>query len=323
MLLLLCGACRYEHTPNVGDEGKTSGAGVDSLSFYLTHHYWLDYNFQTTDSLQLLSVPPVATMTDYTLLLPDTVRIEKKADLVVADVLYVPSDSIDSVWVKVAHDQFTQGWTREKELLDCAVPDDPISKFIYHFSGKRTAVVYALITLALLFWLIQRARCKPRRMVHFRDIPSFYPTLLCLSFSGAACLYGSMQKFVPTTWEEFYFHPTLNPFHPDLPLILAFFIASVWFTLVIGIAVVDEVRRQHDVGSDLSYLATLGAVCIVDYLIFSLTTPYYIGYALFVAYCVFAVRAYLKNRPTHWACGVCGRQITRRGKCPFCGAVNQ
>ena len=31
-------------------------------------------------------------------------------ELVVAAFAIIPEDSIDSVWVKVAHDQLTQGW---------------------------------------------------------------------------------------------------------------------------------------------------------------------------------------------------------------------
>ena len=276
-------ACYYSH-PNKQDHWTVTGEGaVDSVNFYIAHHYWTGYNFQATDSLALVAPPSLNDMAEYDHQLFDTVQLKKSDKLVVAQVIYVPSDSTDSVWVKVARDQLTQGWIHESELLARVVPDDPISKFIYYFSGTRSVMVICVLALASLFGLIQYFRHKHYRLVHFHDIPSFYPTLLCLCVSGSAALYGSMQRFVPDTWVEFYYHPTLNPFEPQLPLILALFIASVWTILIVAVAVVDELRRQPDLGDRLAFLSSLGAVCVVLYLVFTLTTPSYIGYALLVA----------------------------------------
>lgn len=296
---------------------------VDSVNFYISHHYWTGYNFQTTDTLHVMTAPPLQGLPDYGAMLNDTVRIESGDPLVVAKVMYVPTDSTDSVWVKVARDQLTQGWVRESDLLTHAVPDDPISKFISYFSDTRSVYVLSALGLAVLFWLIQSVRHKRFRMVHFNDIPSFYPTLLCLCVSGSAALYGSIQRFVPSTWVEYYYHPTLNPFNSDLPLIMALFIASVWVLLIVGVAVVDEIRRQPDLGDNLSYLASLGGMCMVLYLLFTLTTPIYIGYILLVAYWAFAIRQYLRHQPSHLLCGVCGKPIPKRGICPHCGAINE
>lgn len=323
LMLVTLTACYYSHPNKTDHWTAASEDAVDSVNFYIAHHYWTGYNFTTTDSLRLLTAPPLAGLPDYGALPDDTVKLGRGEELVVARVLYVPADTVDSVWVKVARDQLSQGWVHESTLLDHVVPGDPISKFIYHFSGKRSAVMLTLIGLALLFWLIQRLRHKPGRIVHFRDIPSFYPTLLCLCVSGSAALYGSMQKFVPATWVEFYFHPTLNPLNRQLPLILALFIASVWVMLIVAVAVVDELRRQPDLGDRLSYLASLGGVCVVLYLVFTLTTPLYIGYPLLVAYWVFAIRQYWRHRPTHLVCGVCHQPLQHKGICPHCGAMNR
>lgn len=320
---LLMQSCYYSH-PNQTDHWTVAHEGaVDSVNFYIAHHYWTGYNFQATDSLLLQTAPPLKSMPDYGTLLNETVSIGPRDELVVARVKYVPNDTVDSVWVKVARDQLTQGWIHEKALLERVVPNDPISKFIYHFSGKRTGVVLVILGLAVAFGLVQVFRRKHYRMVHFRDIPSFYPTLLCLCVSGSAALYGSIQRFVPTTWSEFYFHPTLNPLNPDIPLILSLFIASVWLMLIVAVAVVDELRRQADLGDNLAYLASLGGVCMVLYLVFTLTTPLYIGYPLLVAYWVFAIRKYWINQPSHLLCGICGRSIPHKGKCPHCGAMNE
>lgn len=321
--LFVLTACYYSHPNKTDHWTAASDDAIDSVNFYIAHHYWTGYNFTSTDSLRLLTAPPLDNLPDYGALPNDTITIPSHQQLVVARLLYVPRDTTDSVWVKVAHDQLTQGWIHESALLDKVVPNDPISKFIYHFSGKRSAVVLTLLGLALLLWLIQRLRHKPGRMVHFRDIPSFYPTLLCLCVSGSAALYGSMQKFVPATWVEFYFHPTLNPLNRDLPLILALFIASFWVMIIAAVAVVDEVRRQPDLGDRLSYLTSLGGVCVVLYLVFTLTTPLYIGYPLLVAYWIFAIRQYYRHRPTHLVCGVCHHPLQHKGICPHCGALNE
>ena len=316
-------ACYYSH-PNKQDHWTVTGEGaVDSVNFYIAHHYWTGYNFQATDSLALVAPPSQNDMAEYDRQLFDTVQLKKSDKLVVAQVIYVPSDSTDSVWVKVARDQLTQGWIHESELLARVVPDDPISKFIYYFSGTRSVMVICVLALASLFGLIQYFRHKHYRLVHFHDIPSFYPTLLCLCVSGSAALYGSMQRFVPDTWVEFYSPPTLTPFEPQLPLILALFIASVWTILIVAVAVVDELRRQPDLGDRLAFLSSLGAVCVVLYLVFTLTTPYYIGYALLVAYWVWAIRRYYRHKPSHLLCGMCRRSIPQKGRCPHCGAWNE
>lgn len=323
LVAMLFASCYYSH-PNKGDQWtSTDERVVDSATFYVKHHYWTGYNFKTIDSLALQTAPPAEDLSDYINMWNDTVRIKKRDELVVAHIRYVPTDTVDSVWVKVARDQLTQGWIHESELLERVVPNDPISKFIYYFSDRRSVFVLSLVGLILLFWLVQSVRHKRFRIVHFRDIPSFYPTLLCLCVSGSAAIYGSLQRFVPATWVEFYYHPTLNPFNTELPVILALFIASVWFMLISAVAVIEEVRRQSDIGDTLSYLASLGGVCMVLYLVFTLTTPLYFGYPLLALYWFFAIRQYIKHKPSHLLCGVCQRSISGKGRCPHCGAMNE
>ena len=201
--------------------------------------------------------------------------------------------------------------------------EGPISKFIHRFSRGRSFYVVCCFGIAVAFLLLQLFRHKHLRMVHFRDISSFYPTLLCITVSGGAALYGSIQRFVPETWEEFYFHPTLNPLHPDLPLILALFIASVWTMIIVGVAVVEELRRQPDLGDGLAYLASLGGVCMLLYLVFTQTVPLYFGYPLLLAYWAWAVMRYVRHRPSHFLCGNCNNPIpTGTDICPKCGMRN-
>lgn len=327
LVTLFLSGCYYSHSGEVDNHLEPGKGGIDSVDFYIAHHYWTDFNFEATDSLQLIASSPITglkSLSDYrTLVVSDTVRIKRGDPLVVARIMTVPGDTIDSIWVKVARDQMSQGWIRERTLLEKTVPNDPISKFIDAFSGGRTIVVFCILGVAVFFWLLQSMRHKRFRMVHARDIPSFYPTLLCLCVSGSAALYGSIQRFIPETWVEFYYHPTLNPFNAELPLIMALFIASVWILLIVAVAVVDEMRRQPDFGDTLQYLASLGGVCMVLYLVFTLTTPIYIGYPLLILYWAFAIRQYLRHKPSHLLCGICGRSIPGKGRCPHCGAINE
>jgi hypothetical protein len=128
---------------------------------------------------------------------------------------------------------------------------------------------------------------KGARIVHFNDIPSFYPTLLCLLVASSAVIYSSIQLFAPETWRHFYYHPSLNPY--ALPWSLGLFVCSVWALVIVAIATVDDVRRLLRLGETILYLAGLAAVCAVVYVIFSVTTLYYIGYPLLIVYYVFAI----------------------------------
>lgn len=323
LLCLFLTGCYYSHPNRIDHWTSGNENSVDSVAFFISHHYWTGYNFQTTDSIRIQSAPTLIGAEEQNVLSNDTLSIRQGEQLVVARVMYVPQDTVDSVWIKVARDQLTQGWIHESKLLSNVVPDDPISKFISYFSDSRSVYVISIFGLTILFWLIQSVRHKTFRIVHFRDIPSFYPTLLCLCVSASAALYGSIQRFIPITWVEFYYHPTLNPFNSSLPAILSLFIASVWLMLIVGVAVIEEIRRQPDLGDNLSYLASLAGVCMVLYLIFTLTTPFYIGYPLLVAYWIFAIRQYIKHQPSHLLCGVCGKTIPHKGRCPHCGAINK
>ena len=260
---------------------------LDSLSFQSTHHYTLNYNFLVSaDSLELLSQQPEEKMSD---MLTDTFSVYKHEHLVVADIRMIPTDSIDSVWVEVANAQMVFGWAHESELLKNVVPDDPISQFISVFSDIHLLVF--LIFTILILWIyiirkvIQRKANVP--LVHFNDIGTLYPSVLCVIVACAATFYASIQMFAPEMWRPFYYHPTLNPF--SVPFLLSIFLCSAWAILIVGIATIDDVFHHLDLGEALIYLGGVGAVCALNYLVFSILTLYYVGYPLLVVYIVFAL----------------------------------
>ncbi len=93
--------------------------------------------------------------------------------------------------------------------------------------------------------------------------------------------------------------------------------------LIIGLAMIDDVRRLLKSGEALLYISGLGAVCAVNYIVFSVLTLYYIGYPLLIVYIYYAFRIYLRKTRETYYCGNCGVRLHRKGRCPQCGAVNE
>ena len=289
----------YNRGPITPDAWNLTEQQLDSISFYTTHHYTQNYNFIVTgDSLVVVAQEPgamaipdvVSTLNSNLSPLTslDSITLRRNERIVVADIMTVASDTIDSVWVKVARDQLTFGWIHEKELLAKVSPDDPISQFIDLFSNVHLLVFLAFCVVVVAAYGVRRLMRRGAKIVHFNDIPSFYPTTLCLLVASSAVLYSSIQLFGPESWRHFYYHPSLNPF--GLPIHLGLFVSSVWAIIIVGIATVDDVTKHLPLGGAVLYLGGLTAVCAVDYVIFSITTLYYIGYPLLIAYYIFALR---------------------------------
>lgn len=290
-------AC-YNRGPITPDAWNLTEEQLDSISFYTTHHYTQNYNFVVTgDSLVVIAqepgampIPEVASLNPPHSSLHEfpSITLRKHERIVVADIMTVPSDTVDSVWVKVARDQLTFGWIHENELLAKVSPDDPISQFIDLFSDVHLLVFLAFCVVIIAAYGVRRLMRRGAKIVHFNDIPSFYPTALCLLVASSAVLYSSIQLFGPESWRHFYYHPSLNPF--GLPLHLGLFVSSVWAIIIVAIATVDDVTKHLPLGSAVLYLGGLTAVCAVDYVVFSITTLYYIGYPLLIVYFIFALR---------------------------------
>lgn len=241
--------------------------------------------------------------------------------LVVAETLIIPEDSVDSVWVKLARDQFTMGWTHQRTFLESVVPDDPISQFIHLFSVRHLLVFAIIFALSLIVLLWQVFSSKRPHVFFLRDILSPYPTFLLITLAASALLYAGIQHYVPETWVLYYYHPTLNPF--GLPLILSLFLCSVWLLLVLAIATIDEVLRQISTGEGFMYLLSFLGCCILCYLLFTLAAlspgASYILYALFV---LILLLRYFRHSRARYICGSCGKRMQSLGKCPHCGAEN-
>ena len=313
LVVLLLTSC-YNQGQQTPDAWDLTDRQLDSISFSTTHHYTRNYNFVVTAS----QLPLADAMPDYAF---DTLYVTKGDRIVVADIQTLPTDSIDSVWVKVAHDEMIQGWIRESQLLNGVSPADPISQFIDFFSDTHLLIFLAFCVVVGGTYAMRRLLRRRAYIVHFNDIDSPYPTILCLLVAASATLYASIQLFGAESWRHYYFHPSLNPF--ALPLHLALFVASVWALVIVTIAAVEDTFRQlHTTFDALLYLAGLASVCAVNYVVFSIFTLYYIGYLLLLAYVVFALYRYYHAAHCHYLCGHCGAKLHAKGPCPHCGMVN-
>jgi len=318
VMILMLNSC-YHQNPETSDAWIVTEEQMDSISFYTTHHYTQNYNFMVTaDSLRLIVQQPSELLSE---MLVDTIAVYHDDRLVVADIMTLPSDTIDSVWVQVARDQMTIGWIREKEMLPGVAPDNPISQFIDFFSDTHLLLMlafWAVVAAIYTIWALTRRNAK---IVHFNDIPSFYPTLLALFVAASAVFYSTIQLAAPDSWRHYYYHPTLNPF--AAPLHLSVFIVSVWGLLLISLAAVDDIRRHLSLGETILYGLGLMGVCAINYVVFSISTLYYIGYPLLILYAYLAIRQYVHKSRAAYFCGRCGEKLYHKGVCPHCGAINE
>ena len=317
LVCLVCDSC-YDNKTRRSLPNTSSVSGImDSISCYRTHHYSKNYNFVVkTDSLCLMQRIPTK---DPDVNINDSIQIYKNDNIVVADI-YPINGSEDSIWLQVARDQYTFGWIEEHKLLEKVVPDDPISQFISFFSDVHLLVFLFIISLISISYVLRIILKRNAKVVHFNDIDSFYPTLLAIIVASAATFYSSIQIFAPETWKHFYYYPTLNPFQQ--PTILSIFLCSVWAIIIVAIAAADDIFHKLSFGEGVLYLSGLMGICAANYILFSITTLYYVGYLMLAAYIAFAIYRYMKYSRCSYACGNCGAGLHHKGTCPHCGAMN-
>ncbi len=303
---------------------KLTPQQVDSVVFRLTHHYGPNFNFELKADSMIL-VPREGD------LIQDTCVVRNKDLLVVAQIKRIEAiDSTmeDTFLIKVAHDQTTMGWVKESELLENAVPDDPISQLIDFMTGSRAIWMSSFLGFGVIAFFFRKMRKQKMsislsdlKVVDLIEMDSFYPPLLLILVACVAALYASVQNFVPEFWQEYYFHPTMNPLL--LPPIMAVLVTLVWLTLIVIVAVVIEVYNNFYSFRGIIYLFEIAGLCMLVYLLISWTILIYVGYLLLpilIAYLIYYYFKYIRCTMT-W--GHCGRKIREKGICKHCGAINE
>ena len=303
---------------------KLTPQQVDSVVFRLTHHYGPNFNFELKADSMIL-VPREGD------LIQDTCVVRNKDLLVVAQIKRIEaSDSTleDTFLIKVAHDQTTMGWVTESELLENAVPDDPISQLIDFMTGSRAIWMSSLLGFGVIAFFFRKMRKQQMtigfselKVVDLIEMDSFYPPLLLILVACVAALYASVQNFVPEFWQEYYFHPTMNPLL--LPPIMAVLVTLVWLTLIVIVAVVIEVYNNFYSFRGIIYLFEIAGLCMLVYLLISWTILIYVGYLLLPILIAYLIYYYFKYIRCTMTCGHCGRKIREKGICKHCGAINE
>jgi hypothetical protein len=309
LVLAILMACQYPSP--VTPSGDMPQKKRDSVNYLIERHYTLNSNFEvTSDSLMLQQLPLV-----------DVLPVFKGERLVVAEFMIQAADSVDSVWVKVARDQETMGWIHEKELLEKVVPVDSVSQFIHFFSNSHTIAFFVILGFFGIWYIHRAIRRQKLQLIWLNDIDSVFPTVLSWLVATAATLYASIQHFVPGTWEQFYYNPSLNPF--SLPFILSLFMFNIWGIILVGLATLDDLFHQTHIEAACFYLLGLMSCCIFLYLFFTFTTYYYLGYPCLLVYAVWSFNRIKHASRYKFSCGNCGAKIKNKGVCPHCGAVNE
>lgn len=308
--LFFFSSCHYSR-PDFSS-GEMSQKTKDSLNYLYERHYTWNTNLELmADSISLKYLPIKNTY----------IKLYRGDRVVVAEFAVHPADSVDSVWVKLAHTQNKQGWIREVELKQSFVPTDSISQGIHLFSNTHASYFVVIFALFVGVYLLRAFRRKQLQLVCFNDIDSVYPLFLCLLMAFSATIYESMQVFVPDTWEHFYFNPTLSPF--KVPFILSVFLLSIWLFLVVALAVLDDLFRQLTPTAAIFYLLGLMSCCIFCYFFFILMTHVYIGYLFLALFILVFVKKVQRNSRYKYRCGHCGEKLKEKGVCPHCGAMNE
>ena len=108
----------------------------------------------------------------------------------------------------------------------------------------------------------------------------------------------------------------------DLPFVLGLFVLSVFFILLLGVALLDDLFHQTSFEVAFFYLLGLASYCIFLYIFFTYLWVY-LAYVGFIGYTLWCIRQLRKSHGYPYACGSCGAKMRSKGICPHCGALNE
>lgn len=294
---------------------EARGNEVDTLAFRQKNHFGVGDFFVLSKPLLLQEALTVIEEENFNISL---VKLNEGTSVAVMGVkrIYVADSS--KICLHLGGDEGV-GWTTKEKFLEAAVPDSPISKILHYLRGRVFFIAAILFVIAVMLYTIRYCRKLSTPFVHFKDVNSFYPTLVCLAVSFLAVLYESIQMFEPHVWLSYYFSPTLNPFHEGLSLSVSLFVASVWSVLILVIATIDDLFHLHDFSKVSAYFAGLLCICCGLYITFTLLTKIYVGYPLLLAYALGAFYRHHQYAHSHYQCLTCGQRLIHEDTCPSCG----
>lgn len=328
ILVLTFASCHYTNDSDAW--AVNSDAEVDSVDFRKTHHYWTGYNFVAADSMWIISRPPFDLQLAFAS--DDSTLIKARDVLVVEEIRRDTSSKPFCIWLKIAavetspsidrtDEIASSGWIQEVKLMKKVVPDTPVSKIIHKLSSKSFKSMLWILAIVLCLLGVSFFR---RKTSYTREINCLYLPLLYIVLSGAIVLHRSIWHFVPDTWVEYYFYPTLNPFNQLLPPVMSLFIFLIWLLVLLWIAVIDDIRRKiSNFARLVTNLLLFGGHCIMIFAAFAVVIPFTLLYPLLLMYWTYVIYQYRKhNRKKIYYCGNCGALLHELGTCPECEAQN-
>ena len=248
------------------------------------------------------------------------VSLHKGDQVVVAEVAIYPEEGIDSIQVKIAHDQEVQGWIPQRLLIHSFISTDSISQIISLMHRTSSYYFYLIAFFFILLSLYWYHRKKTLHIVFFNDIDSIYPMLLCLLVAIHTTIYESIRIQTPDMWWSYYFSPTLSPF--QVPFTLSVLIVTFWVIVIVGLAAIDDIFRKLSLGEALFYLLGLSAVCILCNYLFFYVSGSPLSWVLLVCFTTFFAWKSWNIVKYRYRCGNCGYRMKAKGVCPACGVVN-
>ncbi len=296
-------SCHY-YRPNQDYLLPAKEGMVDSISFNANYHYWKGFKFQTVDTL-FLKLKDANSLSTFVVnvdtILPGT-------SVVVADIVVQPplpvdeiSDSTqktpsDSLWISVVQSAEHHGWLSEKSLRERAIPDDPISIFIYRFSGWRTAaaIIFVIIVAVSYFAIRRKDHAKVVRNI-VEALTSPYAVMMTCAAGILGMVYGFLESNAPDAWQHFFYHPTINPFAEGIPFVLRLFVAMIWINLVLAVAAFDDVRCRMYLSKAIPQILIVYATSLIVYVVVAFTSNLYVGPAVLAVYAFWAIRNCRKN----------------------------
>ena len=313
--------------PAIGQESDSllllTPEQADSLEFRLKHHYTNNFNFRVKADTLLL-VPRDNELTD--------TCIVTYGDLIAVALI---KEQNDTVWVKLARDQITMGWVNEADLLRSTTPDDGISVIIDRLTGTRAIWMSALLALGLIaFMFYTRKRSTRSRRLADRTSQSGSDTpeaaalafgepeapLLLATTLAIAVIYTGIQTYAPEFWQEYYFHPTLNPL--ILPGIMAVLLSLVWLLVVVYVALIIAVYRDYYFAPGLRFILRITGLAMLFYLLVSLSSTlvsWWLALVIAIVLAVLVLYIYFRHLRHRYQCPYCGAVLHDKGTCPECG----
>ena len=158
--------------------------------------------------------------------------------------------ALDSIWLRIGSDGIPLGWVSETELLTKATPVDPISHLIFKSKAHWLTI---LLIISILFagwiataWLKRGVGTGAKEGGHEETNVSGYPAAFMLCSATAGLLYSLMQSITPHLWQEYYFHPTLNPL--GQPHLLAIYLSFIWLSILLWVAIFFDLNSKTTFG---------------------------------------------------------------------------